>query len=175
MKDLKRLAEASLASQNKWEMWKMLEQVAKLRPKVIVEIGIDGGGFLMTLREAFAPDILVGIDIVKHATHEGFNVIYADSQNIKTVALLKKELKGRQIDFLFIDGDHHYEAVKTDFKFFSPLVRPGGIIGFHDTNVKKNVGVEVSKFMRELDKKLAFKSAEFKVGTINDGTRIIWL
>jgi len=34
---------------------------------------------------------------------------------------------------LFPDGDHSYEGVKRDFEMYSPLVRPGGIIAFHDT------------------------------------------
>jgi hypothetical protein len=33
---------------------------------------------------------------------------------------------------LFIDGDHTYEGVRRDFEMYSPLVRKGGIIAFHD-------------------------------------------
>jgi hypothetical protein len=32
----------------------------------------------------------------------------------------------------FIDGDHTYEGVSKDFSLFSPLVRKGGRIIFHD-------------------------------------------
>jgi len=41
-------------------------------------------------------------------------------------------LNGEPLDFLFIDGDHTYEGVKRDFEMYSPLVRNGGIIAFHD-------------------------------------------
>jgi predicted O-methyltransferase YrrM len=41
-------------------------------------------------------------------------------------------LAGREIDFLFIDGDHTYEGVKSDFEMYSPLVRAGGLVAFHD-------------------------------------------
>ena len=37
-----------------------------------------------------------------------------------------------ECDFLFIDGDHTKEGVKEDFESYSPLVRDGGWIGFHD-------------------------------------------
>jgi predicted O-methyltransferase YrrM len=53
-----------------------------------------------------------------------------DSGLETTVAGVKNAMP--EVDFLFIDGDHRYEAVKKDFDYYSPLVRPGGIIAFHD-------------------------------------------
>jgi MMP 1-O-methyltransferase len=38
----------------------------------------------------------------------------------------------REIDLLFIDGDHSYDAVKLDFLQWSTFVRPGGYVCFHD-------------------------------------------
>ena len=38
----------------------------------------------------------------------------------------------RKIDFLFIDGSHRYEDVIRDFDIFSPHVKAGSIIAFHD-------------------------------------------
>ena len=38
-----------------------------------------------------------------------------------------------EIDMLLIDGDHSFEAVKRDFTDWSPFIKPGGIIAFHDT------------------------------------------
>lgn len=42
------------------------------------------------------------------------------------------ELPFQVIDYLLIDGDHSYEAVLADYRFWSALVRPGGRIAFHD-------------------------------------------
>lgn len=36
------------------------------------------------------------------------------------------------IDFLFIDGDHSYEAVRTDWDDWHGHVRPDGLVAFHD-------------------------------------------
>ena len=36
------------------------------------------------------------------------------------------------IDFIFIDGDHSYEACKADIAAWAPLVKKGGVIAFHD-------------------------------------------
>jgi len=37
------------------------------------------------------------------------------------------------IRFLWIDGDHDYQAVKNDFFLWEPLVVNGGVIALHDT------------------------------------------
>ncbi len=37
-----------------------------------------------------------------------------------------------KFDFVYIDADHSYEAVKTDITAWYPLVRSGGIIAGHD-------------------------------------------
>lgn len=42
--------------------------------------------------------------------------------------------QGIQIDFLFIDGDHSYEGVKTDFDLYSQILSENGIIVIHDTD-----------------------------------------
>lgn len=36
------------------------------------------------------------------------------------------------LDFVFIDGDHSYKAVKNDYEKISPWIVGGGILAFHD-------------------------------------------
>jgi hypothetical protein len=36
------------------------------------------------------------------------------------------------LDFIYIDGNHEYEAVKKDIEVYYPKVKQGGIIGGHD-------------------------------------------
>lgn len=36
------------------------------------------------------------------------------------------------VDLLFIDGDHEYAGVWADIKVWTPLVRQGGVVAFHD-------------------------------------------
>mgnify|MGYP001560589978 CR=1 FL=1 len=47
------------------------------------------------------------------------------------------------VDLLFIDGDHQYASVLTDWLLYSPLVKPGGLVAFHDValRVKDHYGV----------------------------------
>lgn len=39
----------------------------------------------------------------------------------------------RRIDLLFIDGDHSFEGVRTDFEMFRPWLAPNALVIFHDT------------------------------------------
>lgn len=60
------------------------------------------------------------------------------------------------IEFIFIDGNHDYEQVKSDFKLWFPKVIDGGIIAFHDTNTNEFPGP------KKLVKDEVFKSKYFK-------------
>lgn len=53
------------------------------------------------------------------------------------------------VDLLFIDGDHTYEAVRRDWTLYRDLVRPGGIIAFHDSACTQPY-FEVARFLEEL-------------------------
>ena len=51
---------------------------------------------------------------------------------------------GRPIRVLLIDADHSYEGVQRDFRRWSPLVAPGGLIIFHDYQMP-----DVARFVDE--------------------------
>jgi predicted O-methyltransferase YrrM len=38
----------------------------------------------------------------------------------------------KQIDFIFFDGDHSYEGIKTDWEKWSPKLKRGAVTVFHD-------------------------------------------
>ncbi|MBD2770095.1 class I SAM-dependent methyltransferase [Hymenobacter sp. BT664] len=47
---------------------------------------------------------------------------------------------GQQFDVIFIDGDHHYEAVRTDTRrVFEHLVGPATLVVWHDANRQPGV------------------------------------
>ena len=126
--------------------------VLQINPKVVVEIGTKRGGSLYVWGRYFKPNHLISIDLPggihgggypkqKVRFFESFlsdlpngkvSLIQADSHALSTLEHLKQLLNGAAIDFLFIDGDHRYEGVKQDFEMYSPLVRKGGFVGFHD-------------------------------------------
>lgn len=53
------------------------------------------------------------------------------------------------IDVLFIDRDHSYEAAARDWSIYHNLVRPGGIVAFHD-NASRLLDFGVARFLDKL-------------------------
>jgi Methyltransferase domain len=45
------------------------------------------------------------------------------------------------LDFVFIDADHGYDAVKADIAAWLPKIRPGGWVTGHDYDLEKFPGV----------------------------------
>lgn len=46
----------------------------------------------------------------------------------------------KQIDLLFIDGNHDYKSVLNDYLLGSPLVKRGGYIALHDVGASHTSG-----------------------------------
>lgn len=76
-----------------------------------------------------------------------------DSHDAATPDIVKSTFGNESVDLLFIDGDHTYEGVKQDYFMYRELVRPGGIIAFHDVLDSKfhhDAGCFVDRFWKEL-------------------------
>lgn len=64
-----------------------------------------------------------------------------DVKNVKFIRGFSHEVAPKfrdAIDFLFVDADHTYEAIKQDWQDWFPKVKPGGIIALHDCRVAEN-------------------------------------
>lgn len=149
------IANNSFASQHKEELFELLNIVGKIKPKTIVEIGVHQGYSLETWRKAFKPEIAIGIEpftefLDKVAIVSPIEIIKGRSEEQRVIDVIK-ERTGSKIDFLFIDGDHSYEAVKRDYENYSTMVRKGGIIAIHDVTLETNPTVSVFKFWREIE------------------------
>lgn len=63
---------------------------------------------------------------------QSLHFIMKNSQEFSTYANAVSILGGDKLDMLFIDGDHTYDGVVSDFKMYAPLVSEKGLIVFHD-------------------------------------------
>jgi predicted O-methyltransferase YrrM len=165
--------------QNRSEILRLLALLRGTGPECIVEIGTASGGTLFLLTRAAAPGAtLISIDLPGGSFGGGYkewraplyrsfarrgqalHLIRGDSHAPDTVRHLGTILAGREIDFLFIDGDHTYEGVRRDFELYRGFMRDGGLIGFHDiVEHTSESGCDVHRFWREL--RDGYESMEF--------------
>jgi predicted O-methyltransferase YrrM len=162
------------ASQKADELLPFLERVASLEPHAVCEIGTSAAGTLFLLTRVAADDaVVVSVDlqIAPHlaAARSRFArpgqkllSVAGDSHSDDTFARVKAALRDRPLDVLFIDGDHSYFGVKRDWELYSPLVRPGGVVGFHDIHEDYTtsrgtptaaISGDVPRFWRELQQR----------------------
>ena len=58
-------------------------------------------------------------------------------------------LQNFQLDFVHIDAGHSYEDVKQDFKLYSQLLSPSGVITLHDTDLEYEKSIVVPENQKE--------------------------
>lgn len=152
--------------QEKVELVGAARLVAELAPKRIAELGVYRGGSLFVWHSVAAPGCrFVGVDtpgtpdeVLAHMRSwrregEECELLLADSKSGETAAKAVQFLGG-PIDFLFIDADHWYSSVGTEFRTWLPFVRKGGMVGFHDIIPPPDAPphVEVWKLWAEIKK-----------------------
>jgi cephalosporin hydroxylase len=167
--------------------------VAEQRPSVALEIGTFRGGTLFVLTRLATPHAtVISLDlpesklgkICRWAQTPIFNrftqhsqtlhLLRADSHRKETLSTVSKLLKGRRLELLFIDGDHTYAGVRADFEMYSPLVRSGGVVAFHDIAVQPMPN-EVARLWNEI--KSRYRHKEILHSTAKDamGIGVLWL
>lgn len=161
--------------QFKPEIVRLLETMRGLQPKIILEIGTLNGGTLFLFSRVVSNDaLLISLDLPKiifgkfqidwrvflikrfSLPHQKLKFIRANSHKISTLNHVKRFLRGQKLDFLFIDADHSYEGVKKDFEMYSPLVKDGGLIAFHDIVSQPELFNNVHKFWEQIKNQYNF-------------------
>ncbi len=159
-------------NQHRWEIAQLTERVAALAPRVIVELGTRDGAtlFLWTqcspqTRHVVSVDLPGGIHGGGYPEQRGrlyrhlmtnrsdcqLTLLRRDSQQASTRDEVSALLDGQAVDFLFIDADHRYEGVRKDYQLYAPLVRPGGLIAFHDIRPNtRDTTIQVDRLWDEI-------------------------
>lgn len=127
-----------------YEITELAKAAAELKPRIILEIGTASGGTLL-IWSALASNKVVSCDLQDMSVQgELFRslpppgsdcevvLMSGNSHDPEFLAKVEKELGGEQVDLLFIDGDHTEAGVEADYRDYQHMVRPGGIIAFHD-------------------------------------------
>jgi hypothetical protein len=126
----------------------LTEEFSKVKDqtKVIVEIGVSRVTYNQTydqtstsifLRHKNPETIYLGIDIDDKTFLQGLErnvfTLQSKSEYYERVKAKLDALRITQIDFLFVDGWHSINQV-IDELWYVDFMKPGGVIGFHDTN-----------------------------------------
>lgn len=124
-----------------------------------VEVGVDRGGFAKQFMSHWQGHNYLGVDsYVKYPEFPwdrqcdfliAVKVFQESSINCKLVrdtsfdiAFKLQNYSGgffadlKKVDFIYLDGDHSYEAVKDDLQVWWPLVSDIGILAGHDYDVQ---------------------------------------
>jgi len=124
------------------EICALLALAAQRAPRRVLEIGRAQGGTAFLLSCAI-PSVVwtLSIDLCPrhsrtlrflNAPARAFHSVRGSSRDERVFARIARFVEKTPIDLLFIDGDHSYEGVVADYDLYRPLVRPGGLIVFHD-------------------------------------------
>jgi predicted O-methyltransferase YrrM len=150
------------------EIVQLVEDVRKIQPRRVLEIGTSMGGTLyLWTRLATEDATIISADLPAGKFGGGYSrlrtpiyrkfgragqdvhLLRVDSHDPATRQNIERILDGNPIDFLFIDGDHSYEGVRQDWEMYHDLVRPGGLVAFHDIALNYE-DTQVKRFWDEL-------------------------
>jgi predicted O-methyltransferase YrrM len=127
---------------------------------VCAEIGVSHGNFSASIIGIARPRRLYLIDpwISRPELEESVRARFAEEIRAGTVEVIHstseaaaEKFGGASLDWLYIDGNHHYEFVRKDLELYFPKVKRGGFIVCDDYHYagKWNDGVTraVDEFM----------------------------
>jgi predicted O-methyltransferase YrrM len=129
----------------------MVNHIGGLNDKVMVEIGCFRGVSTETFLQ-FNPKKLYAVDIwglnelytdcdwigsVKFdLIEQSFRTMAKNYDNIEIIKNFSKHasfgFKNKSLDFVYIDGDHSYDAAVEDIEHWLPKIKSGGYIAGHD-------------------------------------------
>jgi predicted O-methyltransferase YrrM len=174
-----------LLAQVRSEITELGKHLAAAPPKYSLEIGTNYGGTLLLLCTLSAPDAtIISVDLPAGPFGGGYplrkiplyhrfargkqrlRLLRGDAHLPETRRRVEAMLDGHPLDYLFIDADHTYEGVSSDFSLYSPLVRPGGMVAFHDiATYNPDTKCKVNRFWQEI--KTQYRHLEFIEGMRN--------
>jgi hypothetical protein len=148
-------------SWNTRPMIRYLKRNMNNRPLIGVEIGVDLGfnarNMLdqLNLKLLYLIDPYPSYDNIKGSERYRMSLSRLKSYDDKVIwkIMTSHEAKDRvpnNLDFVYVDGDHDYNAVKQDIDDWYPKVKTGGIFGGHNFHAYSlGVVTAVVEFVKE--------------------------
>jgi cephalosporin hydroxylase len=140
------------------DMFRLQEVVWRLRPDVIVEIGVAHGGalvFYAGLCRVMGKGRVIGVDvefrrhnraaIEAHDLSPYIALIEADSCSSQALAAVEASIGADEQVLVLLDGSHTKEHVLAELDAYAPLVSPGSYIVVMDGIMGMLVGAPRSR------------------------------
>lgn len=128
--------------QNRFELNALCQFIENNRLSSWLEIGISHGYLQRFMRDEMKM-VSLGITPDKLKTHDSLQVIYGYSQQPEVIRQIANY---GVFDMIFVDGDHSYEAVKSDYLNYHDKCR---YMAFHDACGLRSCN-GVSTFLEEI-------------------------
>jgi predicted O-methyltransferase YrrM len=132
--------------QNEWELKQLVAIYRELDVYSALEVGAMYGGSLRRWLGRGTTVVVVDDQMRRAAEWERWassadaNLVLLQGQSNNTELVWKAADLG-PYQFVFIDADHTYEAVREDWENFSPMVGKDGVVAFHDIVERPGYGV----------------------------------
>ncbi len=152
------------------------EMISKTRGEVSREVGLAYG-----ISALFICDALIKTVKTRHIIIDPYQFIDWDGiglNNLKMagyensiefhespghIALAQLETREAKVDFAFIDGFHTFDYALIDFFYIDRILRVGGIVALHDTNMRS-----IKKLCKYILTNRAYSLVGY-YGTLKDG------
>lgn len=118
----------------------LYELVTSIKAQLVIELGVNTGESTIALLEAVhvTDGVVVSVDTqdlpqTKPMLHRyGLTGRWA-FYLAEDIAFGLRWPKDEKADLIFVDTSHQYQQTKREIEVYEPILRPGGIMVFHDT------------------------------------------
>jgi predicted O-methyltransferase YrrM len=152
--------------------------------KRLVEIGVWHGVTTARLRAAMDPaGVLFAVDpfppgrlgfsmqaVIAHHEVKRARGGTVEWVRLPSVEAASRILSSGPVDFVFIDGDHSYDGLASDWKAWSDAVGEGGLIALHDSISSKTREIEDAGSVRFTRERISHDPRFARVGGVDTVT-----
>ena len=154
------------------------------RTGLAVEVGVAAGGHSSMILKEWAGKHLYMVDVWDAAHDYGTGKWQEWLENCQKLATANpgratvvrkpsadasREFADDSLDFVFIDADHSYRAVKSDIESWWPKMKPGGLLAGHDYIECPSYGV-----IRAVGEFVAANGLPLTIVPVSDSDNPVW-
>jgi predicted O-methyltransferase YrrM len=142
---------AHLGDVSTYELVVLNSLVKAFKPKNIFEIGtLHGRTTVNLLENAEQLEVLYTLDILEELPVNRFST-HPRAAKVKRIVVDSRQLDvgpfAGEMDFIFIDADHTYDAVVNDSRKAMEMLSPGGCVVWHDYTMMPDTKQACHQFM----------------------------